>query len=57
MTKSKKNKKNKKIKPRNFVVEAMVLSCKPHAFVDGKKEKNKKLCRKEINLIKNGYSD
>ena len=55
--KKKKNKKMKTIKPRNYVVEDMILSTKPHAFVDSKKEDNKKKCRKGIDLVKNGYSD
>jgi hypothetical protein len=37
-----------KIKPRNFLVQIMRLSTKAKAFVDEKKEKNKKLCRGKI---------
>jgi hypothetical protein len=34
-----------KVKPRNYLVPLMIEHCKGGAFLNKKKERNKKLCR------------
>lgn len=44
--------KNKKVKPRAYVVEIMLLHCKPGSHGDARKENSRRACRKFRRALK-----
>jgi hypothetical protein len=50
-----KAKKRKKVKTRAYVVEQMILHCKPGSHGDARKEISRKACRKARRVLKEQY--
>jgi hypothetical protein len=48
-------KKRKKVKTRAYVVEQMILHCKPGSHGDARKEISRKACRKARRVLKEQY--
>jgi hypothetical protein len=46
-----KTKRNKKMKPRNFVVLGMIINTRNERFQDKKKQASKKACRGKVGAL------